>query len=61
MGIGFAIPSDMARSVMDSIIKSGNVIQGWLGVGIQDLTPDLAKSFSIKETRGSIGCRRRAG
>ena len=42
MGIGFAIPSDMAKSVMDSIIKYGKVIRGWLGVSIQNLTPELA-------------------
>ena len=54
MGIGFAVPSDMARSVMDSIIKSGKVMRGWLGVSIQDLTPDLAASLSIKETAGAL-------
>ncbi len=54
MGIGFAIPTDMAKSVMDSIIKSGKVIRGWLGVSIQDLTPDLAKSLGIKETTGAL-------
>ena len=54
MGIGFAIPSNMAKSVMDSIIKHGKVIRGWLGVSIQDLTSDLAKSFGIKETAGAL-------
>jgi serine protease Do len=54
MGIGFAIPSDMATSVMDSIIKHGKVIRGWLGVSIQDLSPDLAKSFNIKEETGAL-------
>jgi serine protease Do len=54
MGIGFAIPSDMATSVMDSIIKHGKVIRGWLGVSIQDLSPDLAKSFNIKEEMGAL-------
>jgi serine protease Do len=54
MGIGFAIPSDMARSVMDSIIKHGKVIRGWLGVSIQNLTPELAKSLGIKETAGAL-------
>jgi serine protease Do len=54
MGIGFAIPSDMAKTVMDSIIKHGKVIRGWLGVSIQDLTPDLARSFGIKETKGAL-------
>ncbi len=54
MGIGFAIPSDMAKSVMDSIIKHGKVIRGWLGVSIQNLTPDLGKSLGIKETAGAL-------
>jgi serine protease Do len=54
MGIGFAIPSDMAKLVMDSIIKHGKVIRGWLGVSIQNLTPDLAKSLGIKEAEGAL-------
>jgi len=54
MGIGFAIPSDMAKSVMESIIKHGKVIRGWLGVSIQNLTPDLSKSLGIKETEGAL-------
>jgi serine protease Do len=54
MGIGFAIPSDMARSVMDSIIKHGKVIRGWLGVSIQNLTPEIAKSLGMKETAGAL-------
>jgi serine protease Do len=54
MGIGFAIPSDMVKTVMDSIIKHGKVIRGWMGVSIQNLTPDLSKSLSIKETEGAL-------
>ncbi len=54
MGIGFAIPSDMAKSVMDSIIKIGKVVRGWLGVSIQDLTKDLAASLGIKDTTGAL-------
>ena len=54
MGIGFAIPSDMAKSVMESIIKHGKVIRGWLGVSIQNLSPDLAKSLGIKEKEGAL-------
>ncbi len=54
MGIGFAIPSDMAKVVLDSIIKHGKVIRGWLGVSIQDLTPDIAKGLGIKETAGAL-------
>ncbi len=54
MGVGFAIPSDMAKSVMDSIIKHGKVVRGWLGVSIQDLTPDIAKSLGIKQQTGAL-------
>jgi serine protease Do len=54
MGIGFAIPSDMAKTVMDSIIKYGKVIRGWMGVSIQNLTEELAKSLGIKETEGAL-------
>jgi serine protease Do len=54
IGIGFAIPSDMATNIMDSIIKNGKVIRGWLGISIQDLSPDLAKSFNTKEQTGAL-------
>ncbi len=54
MGIGFAIPSDLANSVAQSILKYGKVIRGWLGVTIQNLTPELAKSFGIKEEKGAL-------
>ena len=54
MGIGFAIPSSMAYTVMESIIQHGKVIRGWLGVTIQDLTPELAEQLNIKETKGSL-------
>jgi serine protease Do len=54
MGIGFAIPSNMAKSVMDSIIKHGKVIRGWMGVSIQNLTEELAKSLGFKQTEGAL-------
>ena len=54
MGIGFAVPSDMAKIVMESIIKQGKVIRGWLGVSIQDLTPELSKSLNIKQQNGAL-------
>ena len=54
MGVGFAIPSDMANSVAQSILKHGKVIRGWLGVTIQNLTPELAKSFGLKEEKGVL-------
>jgi len=54
MGIGFAIPSDMAKSVMDSIIKLGKVIRGYMGVSVQNLTPELSKSLGITGTAGAL-------
>jgi serine protease Do len=54
MGIGFAVPSNMTRAVMDSLIKTGKVVRGWLGVSIQEVTPDLAKQFGMKESRGAL-------
>ena len=53
-GIGFAIPSDLARDVMDSLIKDGHVTRGYLGVMIQDVTPALAKEFKLKDTTGAL-------
>ncbi len=47
-GLGFAVPINIAKKVMGDILKYGKVIRGWLGVYIQDLTPELAKKFSIK-------------
>ena len=54
MGIGFAIPSDMANAVAQSILKYGKVIRGWLGISIQDLTPEIAKSLGISREHGAL-------
>jgi serine protease Do len=54
MGVGFAVPSVMAKSVMDNLVKTGKVVRGWLGVSIQDVTPELAKQFSLSEARGAL-------
>lgn len=54
MGIGFAVPSNMARAVMDSLVTSGKVTRGWLGVSIQRITKDLAKQFDLKDTKGAL-------
>jgi serine protease Do len=54
MGIGFAIPSNMAKGVMQSLIRHGKVIRGWLGVGIQEITEDLAKEFGVEEIKGAL-------
>jgi serine protease Do len=53
-GIGFAIPSNMAKAVMESLIKKGKVVRGWLGVTIQQLTPELAKQFNLKDEAGVL-------
>jgi serine protease DegS len=53
-GIGFAIPSSLARQVMQDLISHGRVIRGWLGVEIQELTPRLAESFGVGERPGLI-------
>jgi serine protease Do len=54
MGIGFAIPINMARKVMESLISTGKVVRGWLGIGIQNLNEDLAKSFDYGATEGAL-------
>jgi serine protease Do/serine protease DegQ len=54
IGIGFAIPSDMVRSVTEQIIKYGEVRRGMLGVSIQTLTPDVAESLGLKDTSGAL-------
>ncbi len=53
-GIGFSIPSNMVRVVMDSLIKEGKVTRGWLGVTIQPLSKDMAAQFGLKDQKGSI-------
>ncbi len=53
-GVGFAVPVNLARNVMDQLIKSGKVERGFLGVSIQDLTPELAKEFNVPETGGAL-------
>ncbi len=54
MGIGFAVPSNMTRAVMDSLRKDGKVVRGWLGVSIQEVTLELAKQFGLKESKGAL-------
>jgi serine protease Do len=53
-GIGFAIPINMAKHVMDEILKNGKVVRGYIGVGIQEVTPDLAKAFHIPAETGAL-------
>jgi Do/DeqQ family serine protease len=54
IGIGFAIPVNMARSIMDQLLKYGSVKRGLLGVNIYSLTPDMAKSLNIPNTQGVL-------
>jgi serine protease Do len=53
-GIGFAIPSNMVKVVMNSLIERGRVIRGWLGVSIQSITPELAQQFQLKKDFGTL-------
>jgi serine protease Do len=53
-GVGFAIPSNLARSVMESLVENGKVTRGYLGVVIQNVTPDLAQEFKLKENKGAL-------
>jgi serine protease Do len=52
-GIGFAVPSNMAKALVPQLQK-GEVLRGWLGIGIQDLTPDLAKALNVPGERGAV-------
>ncbi|MDO8207981.1 MAG: Do family serine endopeptidase [Gallionella sp.] len=54
LGIGFAIPATTAKKTMEQIIQHGSVTRGWIGAGIQELTPELVESFKLKETRGVL-------
>jgi len=54
MGIGFAIPSNSAKLVMEQLLKHGKVERGLIGVNVQDLTESLAKSFGMKDTNGAL-------
>ena len=53
-GIGFAIPANLARHVVDSLVSSGRVVRGFLGVSIQNLNSDLADEFKLKSTNGAL-------
>ncbi|MCZ4306436.1 Do family serine endopeptidase [Zoogloeaceae bacterium G21618-S1] len=54
LGIGFAIPVTFAKDVMDQIIRTGRVTRGWIGVEIQDITPELAESFGLPDAEGAL-------
>ena len=54
LGIGFAIPVSTAKQVMESIVKNGQVVRGWIGVEPGELTPELAQTFGVPSERGVI-------
>ena len=54
IGIGFAVPINMAKEIMEEFIKKGRVTRGWMGVSIQDLTPELAETFGVKDIEGAL-------
>jgi serine protease Do len=53
-GIGFAIPMNLARTIMSDLITQGKVTRPWVGIGLQDLTEDLVQSFNLKEKEGAL-------
>lgn len=53
-GIGFAIPENTVRQVVEQLIKRGSVIRGWIGVAAQDITPALANSFNLGDVQGAL-------
>ena len=61
VGVGFAIPVNMARDVIAQLVETGKVTRGFLGVMIQDLTPDLAKKLDVKEAEGVVVSQVNAG
>jgi serine protease Do len=56
-GIGFAIPADLARGIIDQLKASGSVTRGWLGVQIQDVTDDIKEYYSLPSTKGALVAR----
>ena len=54
LGIGFAIPVTTAKKTMEQIIQSGSVTRGWIGAGVQELTPELAETFKLSNTKGVL-------
>jgi len=54
LGIGFAVPANMARAVLDALVERGRVVRGYLGAMIQDLTPGMARRFDVREGRGAL-------
>ena len=53
-GIGFAIPINMAKQILNDLIKQGKVVRPWLGISVQDLTPEMMEYFKVKEKEGVL-------
>ena len=53
-GIGFSIPSALAKSIVTQLKEKGKVVRGWIGVSIQSVTPELARSFGLSEAKGAL-------
>jgi serine protease Do len=53
-GIGFAIPINMAKQILNDLIKQGKVVRPWLGISVQDLTPEMTEQFQVKEKEGVL-------
>ncbi len=54
VGIGLSIPTTVAKPIMEQIIQTGSVTRGWIGVAVQDLTPELAESFKLNNVNGAL-------
>ncbi len=54
LGIGFAIPASTAKKIMEQIIQTGSVTRGWIGVAVQEITPELAESFKLGKIQGVL-------
>jgi len=54
LGIGFAIPVSTVRQIMEQIVKTGAVARGWIGIGVQDMSRELAESFKLPDLRGAL-------
>lgn len=54
LGIGFAIPATLAKQVMEQILRHGSVVRGWIGVEVQDITPEIAETFKLQKYAGVL-------
>jgi len=57
MGVGFAIPSNLARVIAEQLVRDGKVVRGYIGLGVQPLTFDLAEALNLRDTRGVLVSR----